>query len=127
MDERDLICVTCPVGCSLTVILDGKELVEVRGSRCHRGEEFARKELTDPRRMLATTVRVAGGRYPLVPVRSASPLPKALLLPTAALLRRVVLKAPVALHQVVVPDVLESGVPIITSRGMPVSTKDRPD
>jgi len=125
MNERDLICVTCPVGCNLKVVLYGDEIVEVHGSRCRRGEDFAHKELTDPRRMLVTTVQVAGGLYPLVPVRSADPLPKALLLPTAELLRRVVLRAPVALHQVVVPDVLGSGVPIITSRAMPISADRR--
>lgn len=120
MEERNLICVTCPVGCNLTVVLDGDEIVEVRGAGCRRGEDFVREELTDPRRMLASTVRVAGGQYPLVPVRSVEPLPKALLLPTARLLRRVVLRAPVAEHQVVVKDVLNSGVSIVTSRPMPV-------
>ncbi len=120
MEERNLICVTCPVGCNLTVVLDGDEIVEVRGAGCRRGEDFVREELTDPRRMLASTVRVAGGQYPLVPVRSVEPLPKALLLPTARLLRRVVLRAPVAEHQVVVKDVLNSGVSIVTSRSMPV-------
>ncbi|MGC9359209.1 MAG: DUF1667 domain-containing protein [Anaerolineae bacterium] len=124
MKERSLICVTCPVGCNLTVVLDGDEIVEVRGAGCRRGEDFVREELTDPRRMLASTVRVAGGRYPLVPVRSVEPLPKALLLPTAQLLREIVLRAPVAEHQVVLQDVLDSGVSIVTSRSMPVC-KDR--
>ncbi|MGI6380605.1 MAG: DUF1667 domain-containing protein [Anaerolineae bacterium] len=121
MEERDLICVTCPVGCNLTAVLDGGELVEVRGGRCRRGEAFAREEITDPRRMLATTVRVAGGVGPLVAVRSAEPMPKALLLPAADLLRRVVLKAPVSLHQVVIADLLDSGVAIIASRAMPAA------
>ncbi len=125
MEERDLICVTCPVGCNLTAVLDGDELIEVRGGGCRRGEAFAREEVTDPRRMLATTVRVAGGDGPLVPVRSAEPLPKALLLPAAGLLRRVVLKAPVPLHQVVVPDLLGSGIAIITSRAMPAAQGPR--
>ncbi|MCD6302357.1 MAG: DUF1667 domain-containing protein [Anaerolineae bacterium] len=126
MEERDLICVTCPVGCTLKVILDGDEIVEVRDAGCRRGEAFARKELTDPRRMLASTVRVAGGLYPLVPVRSSEPLPKALLLPTARLLREVVLRAPVAEHQIVLKDVLDSGVSIVTSRAMPVSRDGNP-
>jgi CxxC motif-containing protein len=119
MEERNLICVTCPVGCNLTVLLDGDRIVEVRGAGCRRGEEFVRKELTDPRRMLASTVRVAGGQYPLVPVRTVEPLPKALLLPTAQLLREIVLRAPVAEHQVVLKDALGSGVSIVTSRSMP--------
>ncbi len=107
------------MGCTLEAVIEGEELIEVEGGGCRRGADFVREELTDPRRTLTTTVQVEDGTLPLVPVRSETPLPKGLLLDVARALREVVLTAPVAQHQVVLEDALESGVDIITSRSLP--------
>ncbi len=120
-DHRQFICVTCPVGCTIDATVEGEELIEVHGQACKRGIAFVREELTAPRRVLTTTVRVKGGALPLVPVRSSEPLPKGLLLEIARALRSVVLAAPVAEHQVVLKDVQGTGIDIITSRAMPVA------
>lgn len=125
-ERREFICITCPVGCTLHAIIEGDELIEVDGGQCRRGVDFVREELTDPRRMLTTTVQVEGGILPLVPVRSEEPLPKALVLDVARALRNVVLNAPVAQHQVVLEDALGSGVNIITSRGIARNENDDP-
>jgi CxxC motif-containing protein len=124
-EQRQFICVTCPVGCALDVIVEGDTLRSIQGQACKRGVEFVRKELTAPKRMLTTTVRVRGGVLPLVPVRSAEPLPKPLLRQAAASLRQVVLTAPICEHQVVVPNILNTGVDIIASRELP-SAQDAP-
>ena len=118
-ERREFICITCPVGCTLHAIVEGDELIEVEGQSCKRGVEFVREELTDPRRTLTTTVQVEGGALPLAPVRSEAPLPKGLVLDVARALREVVLRAPVAQHQVVLEDALGSGVDIITTRSIP--------
>ena len=59
-----------------------------------------------------------GGVLPLVPVRSSESLPKGMLLAAAARLRQVVLEAPVREHQMVIKNVLSTGVDIITSRDL---------
>lgn len=120
-DQRHFICVVCPVGCTLEATVEDGELREVSGQACKRGLDFVREELTAPKRMLTTTVRVKGGALPLVPVRSSAPLPKELLLPVAALLRQITLEAPVREHQVIVANVLGTGIDIIASRDLPTS------
>jgi CxxC motif-containing protein len=117
-EERQFICVTCPVGCSIEATVEGETLVEARGHTCQRGLAFVREELTNPRRMFTTTVRVRGGSLPLVPVRSAKPLPKGLLLAAAAALRHQEMNAPVQEHQVVMRNILNTGIDIITSRAI---------
>ena len=57
-----VICVTCPRGCTLEARKDGETVVEVIGGGCKRGKEYVKGELTDPRRMIASTV--------VLPVRS---------------------------------------------------------
>lgn len=118
-DQRHFICVVCPVGCAIDAIVEDGELREISGQACKRGLAFVREELTAPKRMLTTTVRVKGGILPLVPVRSSAALPKELLLPVVALLRQVTLEAPVREHQVVLANVFGTGIDIIASRDLP--------
>ena len=125
-EAREFICVTCPVGCSIEAVVEGQRLLEMHGQACRRGVAFVEEELQAPKRMLTTTVRVRGGRLPLVPVRSAEPLPKGTVFDVAAQLREVQLEAPVAEHQVVLANVLDTGVDIVASRDLPRSDgKDR--
>ena len=88
-----IICITCPKGCTLEVTHDGQTVVKVNQG-CKRGKEYAQRELVDPRRMVATTVRVKGGRHPLLPVATAAPFPKPLIFDLMAELRKVNLAAP---------------------------------
>lgn len=117
-EQREFICVTCPVGCTIRATVEGKRLLEIEGHACKRGIAFVQEELIAPKRMLTTTVRVRGGRLPLVPVRSSAPLPKELLFDVVAALRRITLEAPIEEHQVVLANALGSGVDIITSRAL---------
>ena len=48
MERRELICIGCPLGCSLTVSMEGAEVVSVTGNTCKRGDVYARKEVTQP-------------------------------------------------------------------------------
>ena len=54
---------------SLEMILlcleDGK-ITKVTGNTCPRGEKYAHQELTDPQRMLTSTVRIEGDRKSVV-------------------------------------------------------------
>jgi CxxC motif-containing protein len=118
-ENREFICVTCPVGCTIEAVIEGQELIELKGNACRRGIAFVREEISNPRRMLTTTVQVDGGALPLLPVHSNEPLPKHLLLAAAAALRRVRVTAPVTVGQVIVHDLLGTGVDMQASRPVP--------
>lgn len=45
MEKRELVCIGCPLGCPLTVELDGDEVVSVSGNTCKRGDVYARKAI----------------------------------------------------------------------------------
>jgi CxxC motif-containing protein len=122
VETSEIICVACPKGCSLQVKHQGKDIVEIIGAGCRRGKDYAICELQDPRRMVASTVRVTGGLHPLVPVYTKEGFPKALIPQLARELRQVEVPAPVKIHQVVLPNALGTGIDIIASRDMPVKT-----
>ena len=115
--EEKLICVTCPKGCTLMVTHDVKTVLNVENG-CKRGHEYARQELTDPRRMVASSVKIKGGIHPLMPVYTSAPFPKPRIPELLAALRKVELQAPVFLDQVILADVLDTGIDIRASREM---------
>jgi CxxC motif-containing protein len=116
-DPLEIICVACPKGCRLVVQREGGEIL-VSQEGCKRGREYAVGEITDPRRMVASTVRVTGAVHPLVPVYTAAPFPKGHIRDLLDLLRNVKLHAPVHMDQVIMRDVLGTGIDVIASRNL---------
>lgn len=116
MKTKELICVSCPIGCAVTVTLDdNNEVVSVTGNTCKRGDSYARQECTHPERMLTSTVKVTGSRLPVVPVKSAKPVPKELLLDCMQEINRVTVQAPVHIGDVVLANILNTGIDIVAT------------
>jgi CxxC motif-containing protein len=116
---EEMICITCPMGCTLQVTHENETVLDVDGNTCQRGLDYVERELTDPRRMVATTVRVSGGLHPLVPVYTAEPFPKPRIFELLDALREVEVEAPVAVKQVVLGDALGTGINVVASRNLP--------
>ena len=114
-------CTICPSECLLTVEVerdaDGA-VVEVRsvtGNSCPRGDKFAHQELTCPMRLLTTTVAVSGGDEALLPVRTVEAIPLELHAQVMALIRGLIVKAPIRMGDVVLPDLLNTNINLIAS------------
>lgn len=115
-ETRKFLCVSCPVGCALTVKLDGKEVLEVEGNVCARGIEYAKNEAVNPTRTFTSTVRVRGASLPVCPVRSKVPLPLSKVFFVSREVAKLTIDAPVEIGQVVLENVCETGIDIVASR-----------
>lgn len=115
---RELICISCPRGCLLSVE-QGKEIPVVRGNRCAKGEEYGKTEVQDPRRVVTATVKADNAAMPWVPVKTDTPLPKGMIRPLLEHLRGVTVAFPVKRGQVVVSNFSNSGVNIVCTRSIP--------
>ena len=116
--EQTITCINCPVGCRMTVSLsDTGEFLSVTGNTCPRGAKYAQQECTLPERMITAVIPVAGSETPLS-VKTASPVPKKLISSVIDELARVQVSLPVTIGQIVLPDVLNTGVDIITTRSL---------
>lgn len=113
--KKELVCIRCPLGCRLLVDVEKDGTLSVSGNGCMRGEEYAKKELTAPTRMVTTTVRVKNGNRPVVPVKTAGDIPKEKIMDCIARLKEIELKAPVRQGAVVVQNIEGTGVDIITT------------
>lgn len=96
--------------------MEGGQVVAVTGNTCPRGEAYARSEVTDPRRILTTTVPCVGGNLTALPVKTRTAIPKGKLAAAVSALLDVVVTAPVFLGEVILPDVAGTGVDIIATR-----------
>lgn len=71
---KTLTCIECPVGCEISVEINGDTVAKVSGNGCPRGAAYARNEVVCPRRVLTTTVRTESGK--IVPVKTDKPVKK---------------------------------------------------
>lgn len=122
MEKRELVCIGCPLGCSLTVELEGSEVVSVTGNTCKRGDVYARKEVTNPTRIVTSSVKVEGGVLTAVSVKTKEDIPKGKIFDCVKALKDVCVKAPVAIGDVILSDVAGTGVDVIATKNVMAST-----
>ncbi|MGI6004039.1 MAG: DUF1667 domain-containing protein [Christensenellales bacterium] len=115
MSETAYTCIVCPVSCRISVREEGGELT-ISGSTCKRGEDFARNEHVNPMRILTSTVKLEGGRFPRLPVISRGEIPKAKLRECLNEVYRITASAPVKCGDVLIENVCGTGVDIVASR-----------
>jgi len=118
-EKRHFVCVVCPIGCEIDVVHDGSKIISMEGSKCKKSEEFVSQELVEPMRILTTTVRIQGSRWPVIAVRTDKSVPKRLFPRIMRQLKRIKLQAPVNILDVVVRDIIGTGANIIATRTMP--------
>jgi CxxC motif-containing protein len=128
MNERKMVCISCPLGCRLTVRwreepgaegadADGSA-VRVEGNRCAKGEQYAREEILAPKRVVTATVRIRAGRTVRLPVKTSAPLAKEEI---PALLDRIYaweLAPPILLGQRLLEDIAGTGVDLVATRSV---------
>lgn len=118
MEQRHLICISCPFGCALTVTLENGQVTSVTGNTCPRGDAYGRKELTNPTRIVTSTARVTGGSLPVVSVKTASDIPKGKIPAVMEAIQGITVPAPVQIGDVLLPDAAGTGVPIIATKNI---------
>lgn len=117
--KRTFTCIVCPNGCEIDAEYEGTEVRSVSGQLCPKGKAYVVQELVDPRRTIATSVRVTGGTLPLTSVRLTKPVPKDRIFDVMDAINGKVLAAPVAIGDVVIENVLNLGSDVIVTKNVP--------
>ena len=114
-EKKEFVCIRCPLGCNITVELDGADIKNITGNTCLRGADYVTKELTDPRRIVTSLVRVQGGELPVVSVKTAADIPKDKISDCIKVLKGITLTAPVHMGDIVVENICGTGVKIVST------------
>lgn len=117
-DIKEIICIVCPKGCRIKAGrgADGKPVIE--GNECKRGYLYVLEELTNPKRMLTTTVRTENLIFRTLPVRSDQPLPRDMLFSCMDVINQTRINYPVKAHDIIIENILNTGVNIISERDL---------
>lgn len=114
---KELTCIGCPLGCSLTVQIQGDEIA-VSGNGCPRGVKYAKSEITAPMRMVTSTVALEGGTIARVSVKTEAEVPKGKIMECMAEIRRAKAKAPVRIGSVIIENCAGTGVRVIATKNV---------
>ncbi|ABS60554.1 MULTISPECIES: DUF1667 domain-containing protein [Fervidobacterium] len=118
MKTEEMVCVMCPLGCRLTVTIEDNGEIIVSGNKCPRGIEYGKQEVTEPLRILTSSVLVNNGELPLVSVKTNKPVPRRLIGEIMEILKKTVVEAPVKSGDIILEDVLGTGADIVATRNV---------
>ena len=120
MEKRELTCIGCPLGCSITVTLENGEIRDVTGYTCKRGHDYARKEVTNPTRIVTSTVRLTGSCTGacVVSCKTAQDIPKGKIFECVKALKGIEVPAPVHIGDVILENVADTGVDIVATKNV---------
>ncbi len=119
MNTVNLTCIGCPLGCQIEVLMDDDKTIRlVTGNNCSNGDKYARKEVTSPTRIVTSSVRVYGSKNGerMVPLKTASDVPKGKMMDVIRALRGVSVPCPVRIGDVLMADVAGTGVDVIATK-----------
>ncbi len=107
----ELVCIECPRGCLLSAEkTEGG--VSVSGNFCPKGRAYAEAEITEPRRVLTSTIRAAGA---MVPVRTDRPVKKSMIFALMKKIRAARLTHAVAIGDTIMENIDGEGANVVAS------------
>ncbi len=121
-EKQELVCIRCPIGCRITVESNPDGTLHITGNTCGRGAEYAEKELTDPTRIVTSTVRVRNGNQPVVSVKTKEDIPKGKIMECMEAIRGVEMEAPVHIGDVALANVAGTGVDMVVTKDVGLVT-----
>jgi CxxC motif-containing protein len=123
--KKEIICISCPIGCHLSVEFDEntvltRENILVQNNRCARGEIYGREEILSPKRVVTATCSVDSELMSRIPVKTTGPLLRGLINELLEELYKVKIQTPVTLGDVIIEDYKNTGINVICTRTLPV-------
>lgn len=111
----NITCIVCPMGCSLQVTkLENGYKVE--GNTCKRGEKYGVEELTNPKRVITTTVKLNGSYLNLLPVKTEDSIPKDMMFEIMEELDKITVTSPINVGDIIVENILGTGVNVVSAK-----------
>lgn len=116
----ETICTVCPIGCHLVITKDyvNPDNYVVTGNKCKRGENYGILEATNPTRVITSTIKINNTYLKRLPVKTKGAIPKDMNFKCMELINSLEVDAPVKVGQVIVKDILGTGVDLVASRSM---------
>jgi CxxC motif-containing protein len=103
------------MGCLVKVTTQDGKITDIANYTCKKGKEYAKDELSNPTRMVTAVMPVDGRAEPLS-VKTRKFIPKDKIFDCLEAIRAAKVALPVAIGDIVVPDVCGTGVDVIATK-----------
>lgn len=119
--KRKITCIICPLGCEIEVETKNEngEILSITGNRCPKGKDYAKQEITAPKRIVMSVMNVRGSIFPTVSVKTSKPVLKKLIPKIMEELSKIELEAPIAIGDVIIRNVAGTEADIVATRPAP--------
>lgn len=114
---KEMICICCPLGCRMKVEKTDNGYI-VEGNTCKRGYDYAIDELTAPKRMVTSSVRVSGGEINMLSVKTVSPVPKGKIFEVLKSVKQITVAAPVNCGDIIIKNISGTGSDIAATKSV---------
>lgn len=111
-------CIMCPLGCDLEVKTGEDQTIEVTGNSCKKGLDYARQEILNPMRNIATSVIVEGGSQIFASVRLTNAIPRERIFDAMEEIKKIKIQAPVTIGQVIIGNILGLNSDVIITKNV---------
>ncbi len=106
--KKELTCIVCPIGCSLSVEIEDGKVIDLKGNTCPRGKVYAETECITPKRTITTTVKCISGE--ILPVKTETPIPKEKMFEAMGIINKTNPYLPISVGDVIIEDVFGSKI-----------------
>lgn len=115
METKEMTCINCPMGCALTINID-EDNITVTGNTCPRGEAYAKTEVTNPTRIVTSTIETSNGLR--VSCKTASPIPKGMIFNIMNEIKNTIANVPINIGDVLIKNVCGTGVDVVATKNI---------
>ncbi|MGI6392052.1 MAG: DUF1667 domain-containing protein [Candidatus Izemoplasmatales bacterium] len=114
--KQQIICINCPMGCQMEVVVEDGEIKSIENYSCQRGVEYAKKEITNPKRTITSILPVVGGDLSMVSVKTSADIPKDKISACMRVMKDLSVNAPIMIGDVIVKNICDTGIDIIATK-----------
>lgn len=120
MIKRELTCIGCPMGCVITVEIEDDIIKNIDGYSCKAGVSYAKSEITNPTRIVTTTVKVKNKSHEMLSVKTKEAVPREKIWDCLKSLKNVCVNAPVCIGDVILENVADTGIPVVATKSISI-------
>ncbi len=112
---KNITCICCPIGCELQVNQTNEEFTVI-GNKCLRGKKYAHDEITHPKRIITSTIKIIGSNYPVISVKTTQPVPKEKIFTIMEILASLEVIAPIYIGDILLKNIANTTADIVATK-----------
>jgi len=114
--KKEIICIICPNSCHLSIEYEGTKIIKIKGLKCINSKEYVKNEILNPVRVFTGSVKVVGGNFSLVSVKTPKPIPKKYLRDLGKITHQLKVQAPVEIGDIISDNILDQQIELVATR-----------